>query len=60
MLEIVQEFLCFTGIRPETFGRLTLNDPHLLWRLKQPGFELFDEARDRILTFIHNYEDTKS
>lgn len=60
MLQLIKEFLAYTGIHPETFGRLAVGDPHLLWRLSQPGFELFEEHRDRILDFIHNYEDAKS
>jgi len=60
MLEYIMEFLRFTGIHPETFGRLSVNDPDLIYKLQNPEFKLFDDARQRILNFIHDYEDAKS
>lgn len=53
-------FLRFTGIHPETFGRLAVNDPNLVYRLENPDFALYQESQERILDFMHNYEDAKS
>jgi hypothetical protein len=51
-------FLGYTGIKPDTFGRLTINDPHLIPKLRA-GRELESETELRILTFMQNYEDFK-
>jgi hypothetical protein len=59
MLELIENFLKWTAIRPETFGRLTLNDPWLVWRLKD-GHQLPEEEKYRVIQFIRNYEDAKS
>lgn len=58
MLELIQRFIDYTGIHPETFGRLTVNDARLVDKLRD-GQTLTDEAQGHILTFMHNYEDTK-
>lgn len=60
MLELIIRFLGWTGIHPETFGRLTVNNPDLVYRLEDPDFALHQEAQERILDFMHNYEDAKS
>lgn len=57
---MIAEFLRFTGIHPETFGRLTVNDPDVYYKLRKGNFRLHDWARDRIISFIQNYEDLKS
>lgn len=59
MLEMIQRFLKYTAIRPDTFGRLTVNDPNLIEKLKR-GLILTDEAERAILSFMHHYEDAKS
>lgn len=56
---MIVSFLRYTGIRPETFGRLTVNDPHLVAKLKT-GRALGQEAQEKILVFMHRYEDGKS
>jgi hypothetical protein len=58
MLEIIERFLSYTAIRPDTFGRLTVNDPNLLHKLRR-GERLTDEAEACIMTFMQNYEDAK-
>jgi adenylate kinase family enzyme len=58
VLEMIMSFLRFTGIKPDTFGRLTVNDPWLVEKLKE-GRVLSDDAEHTILTFMHRYEDTK-
>jgi hypothetical protein len=58
MLEMIVSFLRYTGIRPDTFGRLTVNDPNLVSKLKE-GRELSTEAQEQILWFMHKYEDAK-
>lgn len=58
MLEMIVSFLRYTGIPPDTFGRLTVNDPNLVPKLKE-GRELSRAAQDQILSFMHNYEDAK-
>jgi hypothetical protein len=57
--EMIASFLRYTGIRPETFGRLTLNDPNLLPKLKA-GHELNQDAAERVIQFMNRYEDGKS
>jgi hypothetical protein len=59
MYEHIQRFLKYSGIHPETFGRLTVNDPNLLYKLER-GDELDDEAERMVLTFMHNYEDDRA
>lgn len=59
MLELVKRFLKVTGIHPETFGRLVLNDADLVYRLKA-GEKLDKTERRLIIDFIQNYEDIKS
>lgn len=59
MLEIIERFLKHTGIKRDTFGRLTVNDPWLIEKMRN-GYQLSDEAETIILTFITNYEDAKS
>jgi hypothetical protein len=59
VFELIQRFLKYTGIHPETFGRLTVNDPNLLYKLER-GDELDDEAERMVLTFMQNYEDDRA
>jgi hypothetical protein len=59
MFELIQRFLKYTGIHPETFGRLTVNDPNLMYKLER-GDELDDEAERMVLTFMQNYEDDRA
>jgi hypothetical protein len=58
MLELIISFLKYTGIRPETFGRLVLNDHNLVAKL-QEGMQLTNEAEEAILSFMNRYEDAK-
>jgi hypothetical protein len=58
MFELIQRFLKFTGIHEETFGRLTLNDPNLMYKLER-GEALSDEAELRVLKFMQTYEDER-
>lgn len=57
---MIVSFLRYTGIHPETFGRLTINNPHLVYQLRDEDCELDREAQERIIDFMHNYEDAKS
>lgn len=51
-------FLEYTGIKGDTFGRLTVNDPYLMEKLRS-GQTLTEEAEMRIVNFMQNYEDAK-
>jgi hypothetical protein len=57
---MIVNFLRYTGIHPETFGRLAAGDPDLFYRMRDGNYELHQETQERILDFIHNYEDAKS
>jgi len=59
LLDDIEAFLCFTGIRPGTFGRLALNDVNLMFKLGQ-GQQLSDDAVNRVRLFMQGYEDAKS
>jgi hypothetical protein len=58
VFELVVRFLEYTGIKPETFGRLVFNDADFVWKLEQ-GFEYDDEVNETILDFIHRYQDAR-
>jgi hypothetical protein len=58
VFELVINFLKYTGLKPETFGRLTVNDADLVWKLEQ-GMQFEDEVNETILRFIQRYEDAK-
>lgn len=58
MFEAVLQFLRYTGIKPETFGRLVANDADLVWKLEQ-GWVPTDELKDDIIAFMQRYEDGK-
>lgn len=59
LLREIEEFLSFTAIKPETFGRLTVNDPNLCFKLSRHG-EIKDEAVNRIRLFMQNYEEARA
>lgn len=59
MLEVIEEFLRDTGIKPETFGRLVLNDGDIFWKMKDGDQSLCDEDRERVLSFMHSYKEIK-
>jgi hypothetical protein len=52
-------FLRHTAIREETFGRLTLNDPNLVDKLRR-GLVMDDQSQVRVMAFMQRYEDSKS
>jgi hypothetical protein len=58
VFELVISFLKYTGLKPETFGRLTVNDADLVWKLEQ-GMQFEDEVNETILRFMQRYEDAK-
>jgi hypothetical protein len=58
VLELIERFLAYTGIHPDTFGRLTVNNPELVYRLRM-GETIDKDAEEMILTFMQRYEDMK-
>lgn len=58
VLEQIERFLCYTAIKEDTFGRLVMNDPHLIAKLRE-GATLKDDAAMRIMGFMQRYEDAK-
>lgn len=60
MLEAIETFLRYTAIPADTFGRLTVGDPHLVWKMRKPGYEIDQDVGDRVLEFLRRYEDVKS
>lgn len=58
MLEMIEDFLKYTGIHADTFGRLVCNNAELVWALRD-GCELDAELKDHIIKFIQNYKEIK-
>lgn len=56
MIEIIREFLKATGISEAAFGALTMNDVQLVDKIRR-GKPLTEDARNRVLLFIENYDE---
>lgn len=58
MLKVIEEFLKRTGIKPETFGLLTINDQDMVFRLRRSEY-LSDDEWGHVLMFIQKYDEIK-
>lgn len=54
-LNQVEDFLKSKNISPTTLGRKSINDPKLVFMLRE-GRECREETQERVLNFMRNYE----
>lgn len=54
-LQTIEDFLTKTGMAPTAFGILAINNPALVFDLRN-GRECREETQNKVLNFIENYK----